>query len=164
MRRLAAVLGLAVAASVFSGCAAPPGPSGDSQAASGTVETSALDGIYRWSTTIEQTRGTAADGAEFVVPTSTSLIVAPDTFTLSLEDGEWSMITTATPRHDGGTFTADGGVLDMEWTILPAGEGPYRMTYRYTVADDGGVTLAPIGSTDPVDAFVFSASPWTKIG
>ena len=165
MMTTAAITTAALTALLLAGCSAAAAGAGGAAptTSSASIRDRALDGIYRWSTTIDQTKGTA-EGAEFDHPTDTSLVVAPDTFTLTLQDGQWSMITTATPRHDGGTYTADGTALVMEWTILPPGEGPLHMEYDYTVGEDGTVTLVPTGVTDPVDVFVYSANPWTKIG
>ena len=155
---------LTVGGLLLGGCAAQTADTPRPTSSGVSPETAALAGIYRWSNTLEQTKGTPAEGAEFVVPTDTELIVAPNTFTLTLDDGQWSMVATATPRHDGGTYTADGTTLSMEWTILPAGEGPYRMEYTYAVSADGSVTLTPKFLMDPVDGFVFSTNPWIKIG
>ncbi len=129
-----------------------------------SLETSALNGIYRSSTTVAQTKGTAAEGAENDILTSTSLVVAPDTMTITLQDGESGIVTTATARHDGGTYTADRHTLVIEWTILPPGEGPLHMEYAYSVADGGTLVLTAKPVTDPVDAFVYSRNPWIKIG
>jgi hypothetical protein len=123
-------------------------------AASSTEPT--VEGIYRWSTEGEKPGGWQ--------PTETDLVPTQNTFTLTLDDGDWTMTTTVSPqRTDGGSYTVSDDKLVMDW-LEPDSASGIILHFTTEQDDDGNLTLEPVDDMDPGDAFVFSSETLTRIG
>jgi hypothetical protein len=117
---------------------------------------SVLDGTYRWTLTGDDAlaHGTPVD--------KTPLVMSgfPSTQTVTLKDSVWTMesIGQKESHTDGpGTFAISGNQATFTW---PSG---IVLTFTFTAAGDGTLTLAPVLPMDQGDIFVWTTHPWTKI-
>jgi hypothetical protein len=117
---------------------------------------SRLDGVYRWTITAEDAQSHGTEGDR----TDEALRTFPWTFTMTMEDGSWSL--ESRPVGDEievyvGTYRVDGDEVTFEWSS----EG---LTLPFTfVADDESLTLTPTAGMPSGDAFVWATNPWTRI-
>ncbi|HTJ37031.1 MAG TPA: TRAP transporter substrate-binding protein DctP [Dactylosporangium sp.] len=118
------------------------------------ADTSALDGVYRWTLSVDDARshGTANDQRHLDD-------WYPTTFTATLRDGKWDSRQTADPGTTSGTFAVSGNRMTFSW---PAEN--LTLAFTFTVGATGDLTLTPVLPMDPGDQFVWSTHTWTKIG
>lgn len=160
--RLAKLIGVIGVALALGGCAADASPP-DTATPSASGTASSIDGIYRWSTTNEQAVGTPAQkeiGAEFPPD---GFPAVPNTFTMTLDRGQWAWQGTATPAIDRGTYTVQGDIFEMKWAEPPI---PWTLRMSFVADASGSLTMTPVAgfSEEPVNEFVFTHNPWTRIG
>jgi TRAP-type C4-dicarboxylate transport system substrate-binding protein len=116
-----------------------------------------VDGTYRWTLTEEDGRtngGPVLDEA--------ALATFPWIFTVTLEDGIWTM------RHVDGdegsfvdcadcTYTIDGDTISFE-------QGGAHLDFTFTPDRSGNLQLEPFGPrVDPGGDFVMTTEPWERI-
>jgi TRAP-type transport system periplasmic protein len=116
--------------------------------------TSALDGVYRWTLTVDdaRTHGTANDQQHLGD-------WYPTTFTMTLRAGRWEGRQTASPDVGTGAF----GVSGSRITFDDPAHGTV-LNFTFAVGTNGDLTLTPIPPMDPGDQFVMSLHSWTRIG
>jgi hypothetical protein len=161
------VAGIAVALLVTA-CASTSGEPGSASSAAGPTTSAssvagvatAIDGVYRWSTTEEQAIGTAAEEGIGMVWPDDAIASVPNTFTMTLDHGSFTWEGTATPQVDTGAYTVEGDTLELAWDPPMT----WVLTFTYAADDDGTLHLTPKRGVDPVNEFVFTLNPWTKIG
>ena len=116
----------------------------------------ALNGTYRWTITEEDAlaNGTPAD------KTPENLATFPWVFTMTLQDGEWTLSNRAADGNwtgdPGMTYTVDGNRISMD-------SGAWVNTFTFTVGDDGSIEVTPVLPMEAGDKFVMATHPWTKI-
>ena len=114
-----------------------------------------IEGVYRWSTERE-VRG-AWD------PNDDELVPAPNMFTLTLDDGDWMLTTTASPgRVDSGTYAVVDGRLELMW-LEPESSTGLVVVFEMDLHDVGDLALDPTDPMDPDIAFVFASETLTRI-
>lgn len=116
--------------------------------------TRSLEGIYRWTLTDEDAlaHGTPDDQTREALEKD-----YPNTLTVTLRTGTWSLEMTTDSDIYGGTYQATAGQVIFNW---PAEQTV--LVFTFTSAD-GKLTLRPVDPMDAGDRFVWSTRPWTKI-
>ena len=98
--------------------------------------------------------GTPAD------KTPENLATFPWVFTMTLQDGEWTLSNRAADGNwtgdPGMTYTVDGNRISMD-------SGAWVNTFTFTVGDDGSIEVTPVLPMEAGDKFVMATHPWTKI-
>ena len=122
--------------------------------ASSAAPSSTLDGVYRWTLTVEDARkyGTANDQSHLHD-------WYPTTFTVKLHRGICEISQTADPGRESGTFEVNGNRITFHW---PAEAN--TKTFTFTVGTNGTLTLEPVLPMNAGEQFVSTTHPWTKIG
>jgi TRAP-type C4-dicarboxylate transport system substrate-binding protein len=130
---------------------APVDPSSAGSADPAGGDAAALNGIYRWTLTDEDVlaHGTPSD------QTDEALAGYPVVFTVTLDDGIWTMPDEC--DTDDCTFTVDGNNITFDWrgTVLE---------FTFTRDEDGTLHLQPAGRMNSGDVIVWSTNPWERIG
>jgi TRAP-type C4-dicarboxylate transport system substrate-binding protein len=128
--------------------------------ATGGSAPKSLNGIYRWTLTGEDVLASPTEDKS-----AGHLATFPWVLTMTLQDGTWSFTHTEAgqPMTDASrdTFSVAGDQISFVW---PEGGGPgYTVTFTFSVDDEGGLHLRPVGSMNPGEVFVWTTKPWTKI-
>jgi hypothetical protein len=113
---------------------------------------SVIDGTYEWTITKDDAlvHGTASDKSH------EGLAIYPNTFTVVLEKGRWTMRETSTTDTQAGTFTVTGKRLDLR-------SGGNTAPFTFTTDADGTLHLTAVPPvTDPGGQFIMTTKPWTK--
>jgi TRAP-type transport system periplasmic protein len=136
------------ALTIPAGCAgAAPG-----QQASAPTTSAKLNGTYRWTMT-------AHDGTT-TTPDVNIEMKYPSTFTVTMQDGQWSMHHTGAEvqtDNPGDTYSLQGDRIKFHW-------GTGYLTFTYSVDARGNLHLKAVPPVPPDDTFVWTTHPWTKIG
>jgi TRAP-type transport system periplasmic protein len=122
------------------------------QQALGSTTTAKLNGTYRWTMT-------AHDGTT-TTPDVNSEMKYPSTFTVTMQDGQWSMHHTGAEvqtDNPGDTYSVQGDRIRFHW-----GDG--FLTFTYSVDGQGNLHLTAVPPMPPDDTFVWTTHPWMKIG
>jgi TRAP-type C4-dicarboxylate transport system substrate-binding protein len=122
------------------------------QQASGSTTTAKLNGTYRWTMT-------AHDGTT-TTPDVNSEMKYPSTFTVTMQDGQWSMHHTGAEvetDNPGDTYSVQGDRIRFHWA-----DG--FLTFTYSVDGQGNLHLTAVPPVPPDDTFVWTTHPWMKIG
>lgn len=128
--------------------------------ATGGSAPEALNGTYRWTLTTEDVLASPTEDKS-----AGHLATFPWIFTMTLQDGTWSLTHTGAgqPFSDapGDPFSVAGDQISFVW---PEGGGPgYTITFTFSVDDQGGLHLRPVEPMNPGEVFVWTTHPWTKI-
>lgn len=145
---------------LVTGCGGAAGDLAGAATPAASIEAAAtvLDGTYRWTQT-------AQDATEYGTPndrTPEALATFPWLFTLALAADTWSLVVrddTGQMDTDSGTFAVTGDRLVFTWPVQNS-----VLTFAFIVADDGSLTVQPVGPMDAGDRFVWTTNPWQKIG
>jgi hypothetical protein len=125
------------------------------------AEATSLNATYRWTLTEDD----AQRVAESIASIGEQLATFPWVFTMTLQDGTWTM------RHDESgdawvdcdtddcTYAVDGDHIVFVW-----GPEGIALEFTFTVDDDGTVHLDPLDGVSADDGFVWSSQPWEPIG
>jgi TRAP-type transport system periplasmic protein len=136
------------ALTIPAGCTGPaPG-----QQASAPTTSAKLNGTYRWTMT-------AHDGTT-TTPDVNIEMKYPSTFTVTMQDGQWSMHHTGAEvqtDNPGDTYSLQGDRVKFHW-------GTGYLTFTYSVDAQGNLHLKAVPPVPPDDTFVWTTHPWTKIG
>jgi TRAP-type transport system periplasmic protein len=122
------------------------------QQASGSTTSAKLNGTYRWTMT-------AHDGTT-TTPDVNSEMKYPSIFTVTMQDGQWSMHHTGAEvmtDNPGDTYSVQGDRVKFHWATG-------FLTFTYSVDGQGNLHLKAVPPVPPDDTFVFTTHPWTKIG
>jgi TRAP-type C4-dicarboxylate transport system substrate-binding protein len=116
-----------------------------------------LDGIYRWTLTAEDdlAHGTPGDR------TAERLAVYPQVFTVTLDNGTWTMRWeaadgTTSVECDRCPYTVDGDTVSFEW-------GPGELSFTYSVDDDSNLSLEMLPPIQDGEVFVWTTKTWERI-
>ena len=122
------------------------------QQASAPTTSAKLNGTYRWTMT-------AHDGTT-TTPDVNSEMKYPSTFTVTMQNGQWSMHHTGAEvqtDNPGDTYSVQGDRIKFHWATG-------YLTFTYSVDAQGNLHLKAVPPVPPDDTFVFTTHPWTKIG
>jgi TRAP-type transport system periplasmic protein len=122
------------------------------QQASASTTSAKLNGTYRWTMT-------AHDGTT-TTPDVNSEMKYPSTFTVTMQDGQWSMHHTGAEvetDNPGDTYSLQGDRIKFHW-------GTGYLTFTYSVDAQGNLHLKAVPPVPPDDTFVWTTHSWTKIG
>ena len=123
----------------------------DRQPAADPAETAGpLDGTYTWTITEDDAlaHGTPDDR------TPEGLSFFPNTFTVTIDHGTWSMSETSTTDTGHGTVEATADHAVFHWDLD---------TFTFDIARDadGTLHLTPVEGLHPGDVFIWTTEPWT---
>lgn len=110
-----------------------------------------LDGTYTWTITDQDARryGTASDR------TSKGLARFPITFTIVLEEGNWTMQETGSSDTGSGTYEITGDRLTFHWSGT-------TLAFDVKKAKDGTLHLRGVVPMDLGERFIWTTEPWVK--
>jgi TRAP-type C4-dicarboxylate transport system substrate-binding protein len=122
------------------------------QQVSAPTTSAKLNGTYRWTMT-------AHDGTT-TTPDVNSEMKYPSTFTVTMQNGLWSMHHTGAEvqtDNPGDFYSLQGDRIKFHW-------GTGYLTFTYSVDAQGNLHLKAVPPVPPDDTFVWTTHPWTKIG
>jgi TRAP-type C4-dicarboxylate transport system substrate-binding protein len=132
---------------------APPARAGGPASPPASASTSELDGVYRWTLTVEDARSHGVPNDQLHLDDW-----YPSTFTVTLRRGTWEAHQTADAGTAHGTYTVTGDRITFEWPSEHT-----LNTFTFTVGTNGDLTLRPVPPMGAGDQFVWSTHPWAKI-